>query len=549
MAMNEIKLPKILIVDDEKNLVLMLAKILRRHGFEVFTAHDGEEGVKILEERMKDGDLPEDSDRPDPIDILMTDLQMPRMDGMKLLKVACEKYPSLPVVVLTGHGSIQSAVEAMKAGAVDYLIKPANPEEILIVLRKALELRNLKAENRQLRAELGQVESNYEIIGHSQAIESVLNMIRMVSRNRSTVLISGESGTGKELVARGVHDSGPFARFPFIAVNCGALSETLLESQLFGHKRGAFTGAVNDHIGFFEAAEGGTLFLDEISEMSPHLQVKLLRAIQEREVIPVGDTHPRKINLRLVCATNRDLEYEVRRRNFRQDLFYRLSVVNVYLAPLRDRKEDIADLVGHFILRYSKDYDVAPKTVQPDVMRILHHYSWPGNIRELENIVERSFALSNKDTITLEELPPQLFRDPDEAMAAVTPMDDEQMSSGPRSGDHQVIPAGRSARSPQSFMPPMVSTPKEKEFQSSGEEGFAPELLDAAPQSSGFETLSFTEPFVPKAPEKPLTLDEMEKRQIVDALRRARGKKVEAAKILGIDRKRLYRKMKKYELN
>ncbi|MCC6547569.1 sigma-54-dependent Fis family transcriptional regulator [Candidatus Sumerlaeota bacterium] len=512
---------RILLVDDEKNLVLMLSKILRRHDYEVILAHDGLEGEQLLDANMPDASTPDDVALPTPIDLVMTDLQMPKLDGMTFLKRTREKYPDLPIIVLTGHGSIQSAVEAMKAGAVDYLIKPADPEEILIVLARTLEMESLRSENRQLKAQLGHVDDSLEIIGRSSAIQHVLETIRMVARNRSTVLITGESGTGKELVARAIHDSGPFARYPFVAVNCGALSETLLESQLFGHKRGAFTGAVSDHTGFFQAAEGGTLFLDEISEMSPHLQVKLLRAIQQREVIPVGDTQAHRINLRLVCATNRDLEYEVRERNFRQDLYYRLSVVNVALAPLRDRAVDIPDLIGHFILRFAKLYDVAPKTVQPQAMDVLLQYPWPGNIRELENVIERSFALSQKTTIGVEDLPPQLFRAPEDAMAAVRP---RRMRESMET-DLPLAPA------------PLLRIPVPRAPAEGASEPLPPTPLPY-----------FTEPYVPKSPEKPLTLDETEKRQIVDALRKAKGRKVEAARILGIDRKRLYRKMKKYEL-
>ncbi|MEO8376657.1 MAG: sigma-54 dependent transcriptional regulator [Candidatus Sumerlaeota bacterium] len=513
---------RILLVDDEKNLILMLSKILRRHGYDVVLAHDGLEGEQVLDANMPDASLPDDAPVSPPIDLVMTDLQMPKLDGMTFLKRTREKYPDLPIIVLTGHGSIQSAVEAMKSGAVDYLIKPADPEEILIVLARTLEMQNLRSENRQLKAQLGHTDDSHEIIGHSPAIQNVLETIRLVARNRSTVLITGDSGTGKELVARAVHDSGPFARYPFVAVNCGALSETLLESQLFGHKRGAFTGAVNDHIGFFQAAEGGTLFLDEISEMSPHLQVKLLRAIQQREVIPVGDTQAHRISLRLVCATNRDLEHEVRERNFRQDLFYRLSVVNVALAPLRDRAIDIPDLIGHFILRFAKLYDVAPKTVQPQAMDVLVQYPWPGNIRELENVIERSFALSQKSTIGVEDLPPQLFRAPEDAMAAVRPRRVRE-SQDP---DLRLAPGTPAVRIPRASAAD-DSTP-------------LPLMPTPLPQ--------FTEPFVPKVPDEPLTLDETEKRQIVDALRKAKGRKVEAARLLGIDRKRLYRKMKKYDL-
>jgi two-component system NtrC family response regulator len=537
---------RVLLVDDEKNLVLMLAKILRRHNFDVLTAHDGEEGLKLLVETMPDPGGSETAEVQRPIDVLVTDLQMPRMDGMALLHRVRERHPDLPVVVLTGHGSIQSAVDAMKAGAVDYLIKPANPEEILLVLQRALEMRDLRAENRQLRSQLGsRFEPTHEIIGESTAVREVLTLVERVSRNRSTVLITGESGTGKELIARALHDSGPYARYPFIAVNCGALSETLLESQLFGHKRGAFTGAVNDHIGFFQAAEGGTLFLDEISEMSPHLQVKLLRAIQEREVIPVGDTVPHKVNLRLVCATNRDLEYEVRRRNFRQDLYYRLSVVNIHLCPLRDRRVDIPALVSHFILRFAREYDVAPKTVQPDAMQVLVQYPWPGNIRELENVIERSFAISTSDTISLADLPGQLFRPAEEALAAVQPVETEEDPS-PGEGGRKLLPAARAARPVPNPVTAAAALGSTGPAVSSAP---AAPAVPMAPAADGQAMPVFTAPFVAKAPESPLTLDEMEKRQILDALRRAKGKKVEASRLLGIDRKRLYRKMKKYDLD
>ena len=527
-------MPRVLLVDDEKNLVLMLGKILRRHQFDVITAHDGEEGYKLLKSNMPDPATPEATEVPTPVDVVVTDLQMPNLDGLSLLRRIREEYPDLPVVVLTGHGSIQSAVEAMKAGAIDYLIKPANPEEILIVLQRALELRDLRAENRQLRSQLGsRYEPSYEIIGQSGAVQNILAVVERVSRNRSTVLITGESGTGKELIARAIHDSGPYARFPFIAVNCGALSETLLESQLFGHKKGAFTGAVNDHIGFFQAAEGGTLFLDEVSEMSPHLQVKLLRAIQEREVIPVGDTVPHKLNLRLIVATNRDLEYEVRRRNFRQDLYYRLGVVDIHLPPLRDRKVDVPGLVSHFILRFAREYDVAPKTVQPDAMQVLMQYSWPGNIRELENVIERSFALSTSDTISVGDLPGQLFRDPDEALAAVQPMDEDDEPTG--RGARNLLPPARAAR------PAPLAPARPMSVEAPSATATLPAPVAPLPV--------FTEPFVAKPAEQPMTLDEMEKRQILDALRRAKGKKVEASRLLGIDRKRLYRKMKKYDLD
>ncbi|MDX2177457.1 MAG: sigma-54 dependent transcriptional regulator [Candidatus Sumerlaeia bacterium] len=515
---------RILVVDDERNLTTMLAKILRRAGFDVSTAGDGTEAKALLDAPPPREDAQPD-DPPPPFDAVLTDLQMPRMDGLTLLRAVREEHPEVPVIMLTGHGSIESAVAAMKAGAADYLIKPCNADEILLVLERTLDMRRLKSENRQLKERLNRYEPSNEIIGESHLIRGIHGMIQSVARNRSNVLITGESGAGKELIARAVHDSGPLARYPFVAVNCGALSETLLESQLFGHRRGAFTGAVGDHIGFFQAAEGGTLFLDEISEMSPHLQVKLLRAIQQHEIIPVGDTQAIRVNVRLICATNRDLEYEVRNATFRQDLFYRLNVVNIHVPALRERQEDIPLLINHFIVYYAKEYDVAPKSVDPDAMNALVAYPWPGNVRELQNVIERCFALSTAETIGVRDLPRQLFRSREDAMAAVTatrPMPTAQSLAYNADGEPEPSASRRTAR-PAAPQPP------------------PPEAAPAPPQL-------FAEAFVPKIPEGPLTLEEIEKRQIQDAMRRAKGKRVEAAKILGIDRKRLARKLKKYGL-
>jgi DNA-binding NtrC family response regulator len=544
---------KILVVDDEKNLLTMLAKILRRHGFEVIGANDGQEAIEILRgSRAPEGE--EAAEVPAAFDVVLTDLQMPRMDGLALLRTVREEFADLPVVVLTGHGSIESAVTAMKAGAVDYLIKPCNPDEILLVMERALDMSRLQRENRALRDRLQRYEPSAEIIGESLGVRGILRMVMSVARNRANVLITGESGTGKELIARAIHESGPFARYPFIAVNCGALSETLLESQLFGHRRGAFTGAVGDHIGFFQAAENGTLFLDEISEMSPHLQVKLLRAIQQREIIPVGDSLPIRINVRLICATNRDLEYEVRNATFREDLFYRLNVVNIHVPALRERPEDIPALINHFILTYAKEYDVAPKSVEAEAMEALCRYPWPGNVRELQNVIERVFALSDQETITRAELPATVFRTTDEALAAVRPlrrMPTAQSLSYSDANDPAATPSSRAAARPRPYVPAAPMAPPVPSAHDTGDDGDdkpAAAGVAAPPRPAAIGATGFAKALVPTVPEGPVTLEMMEKRQIQDALRRAKGKKIEAARILGIDRKRLARKIRKYGL-
>jgi DNA-binding NtrC family response regulator len=398
---------------------------------------------------------------------VITDLNMPVMDGIQLLRAMKERQLSPATIVLTGHGTIQSAVEAMKLGAGDYLIKPCHPDELLVVAARLLEMRQLRQEVTQLRRQLSQYNRFGEIIGTSPRMQEIYQVIDAVSQNKSNVLLSGENGTGKELVARTIHHKGPLAGKPFLAINCGALSETLLESQLFGHRKGSFTGAIEDHEGVFQAADGGTLFLDEISEIPLALQVKFLRAIQEKEVTPLGSTRPVRVDVRIIAATNRDLEDAVKQGTFRTDLFYRLNVVPLHLPPLRERREDIPSLVEHFIQEFSRIYDVTPKQVTPEAMQRIVAYAWPGNIRELQNAIERAFALSPQPEITLQDLPP-----------AVAPR-----------------PAAASAQA-----------------------------------------------------DEPLPLEEVEKRSIVAALRRAGGNKKEAARILGIDRQRLYRKIEKYGL-
>src|SRR5947199_165535 len=368
-----------------------LAKNLGRAGHAVEHAPHGEAALARLGEAS--------------FDVVLTDLKMPVMDGMALLRAMHERRLPPAVVVLTGYGTIESAVEAMKLGAADYLIKDARPQEILLSTGRVLRLDALKRENVRRRGEIGRLHGFGELIGEGAPMKGIYRVINTVAGNKSTVLVSGESGTGKELVARTIHERGPLAAHPFVAINCAGLSETLLDSQLFGHRRGAFTGAVHDHDGVFRAAEGGTLFLDEVAEIPLSLQAKFLRAVEQREVTPLGASLPVPVDVRLIAATNRDLEGEVRAGRFRQDLYYRLNVVHLALPPLRARPEDIPLLAEHFLRRFSREYQVAAKRLAAEVMERLRTYAWPGNVRELQNTIERAFALAAAETITLDDLP------------------------------------------------------------------------------------------------------------------------------------------------
>ena len=456
---------RILLVEDEPNMARTLAKILERKGYDVATAVNGQEALgKLATTRFH---------------VVITDLNMPVMDGMQLLRrlqgdpppPPGERRPlSPPTIVLTGHGSTQAAVEAMKLGAWDYLVKPCNPDELLMAIEQVLHVSDLERENRRLREVIERAQGFGEIIGQSPAMHEIYRAIDALAQNTTTVLITGESGTGKELVARSIHTRGARAERPFVALNCGAVSDTLLDSQLFGHRRGAFTGAVADYDGVFHAAQGGTLFLDEIADIPLGLQVKFLRAVQEREVTPLGSTRPIKVDVRLVAATNRDLAAEVQAGNFRSDLYYRLNVVHLPLPPLRERREDIALLANHYVERYGRAFNVAPKTIQPAALARLEAYEWPGNIRELQNVIERCFALAPSADITLASL------------------------------SHVV----------------------------------------REPRTSAEPSLDF-------GSEVP-SLETMERLLMAAALRQATGNKNQAARILGIDRQRLYRKLQRYGL-
>ncbi len=456
---------RVLLVEDEPNMARTLAKILERKGYDVATTANGEEAL---------GEL-----AAGPFDVVVTDLNMPVMDGMQLLRrlqgdpppaVGERRLLTPPTIVLTGHGSTQAAVEAMKLGAWDYLVKPCNPDELLMTIEQMLRVSDLERENRRLREVIERSQGFGEIVGQSPSMREMYQAIEALSQNVTTVLITGESGTGKELVARSIHTRSVRAERPFVALNCGAVSDTLLDSQIFGHRRGAFTGAVADHEGVFQAAQGGTLFLDEIADIPLGLQVKFLRAIQEREVTPLGTTRPLKVDVRLIAATNRDLAAEVQTGQFRADLYYRLNVVHLPLPPLRERREDVKLLAQHYVERYARQFNVAAKTIQPSALARLEAYDWPGNIRELQNVIERCFALAPSGDITTANL--------------------AHLVGDRRGGAEPVLDFG----------------------------GTVP------------------------------SLEETERQLMAAALRQANGNKNQAARILGIDRQRLYRKLEKYGL-
>ncbi len=383
----------ILIVDDEKNYLRVLSAVLEEEGYEILTALGGQEALEI----QKTSDL----------DLILTDMKMPGMDGIELLERIKARDQDLPVIMMTAHGTVDKAVEAMQKGAYSYILKPFDNERLTIYVKKAVAMFQMVKENRHLRDE---VKSQYRFgnfIGKSKAMRDVFEMIRKVAPANASVLIEGESGTGKELVAKSIHFNSSRRDKPFIAVNCSALAENLLESELFGHERGAFTGAVAKKKGRFELADGGTLFLDEIGELSASLQVKLLRVLQEKVFERVGGTQPISVNIRVIAATNKNLKEEMVNGRFREDLFYRLNVVRIVLPPLKQRKEDIPLLVKHFIEKYASERKAAApvKGVDQEVDRLFFDYSWPGNVRELENLIERVMILCPNDTIRVSDLP------------------------------------------------------------------------------------------------------------------------------------------------
>ncbi len=386
----------ILIVEDESKMRDLLKKILSGEGFRVQITGNGNDALALIREI--------------PFDIVITDVKMPGLDGIELLKAVKKIASQTYVIVMTAFGTIDAAVEAMKHGAYHYLSKPFKMDEIRFLMKKILEEKALREEVLHLRREVTRRYQYHNIIGKSKAMREIFDLIDKVAQGRSTVLIHGKSGTGKELVAKAIHFNSPRKNRAFVPVNCSAIPETLLESELFGHIKGAFTGALLNKPGIFDEADGGTLFLDEIGEISPAIQVKLLRVLQEREIKPVGGTESRKVDIRLIAATNRDLLEQVRQGKIREDLYYRLNVISIHLPPLKERAEDIPLLVRHFLPRFARENNRPDMTLSREVLEAFMSYPWPGNVRELENMIERAVILCKGNEITLEDLPPQFHR-------------------------------------------------------------------------------------------------------------------------------------------
>ena len=385
---------KILIIDDEKNIREGLATALEMDGYNTAVAENGEKGLECVNK----GD----------IDLVITDLRMPGISGEEVLQKITSEIPGLPVIVLTGHGSIDSAVSAMHSGAYDFLTKPLNLEHLSLVVKRALKNRELQIQNKQLQEEISKSKPFESIIGKSAEMQKIYQMIQKVAGSKASVLITGESGVGKELVAHAIHNLSPRKNNPLVIVNCSALSESLLESELFGHEKGAFTGAAARKRGRFELANGGTIFLDEIGEINQSIQVKILRVLQDKRFERVGGEETLEVDVRVIAATNRDLEEEIKKGNFREDLFYRLNVVHIHVPPLRDRKDDIPLLINEFMQEFAKENGKDIKNIDNHARAALYKYSWPGNIRQLKNCMESAVVMCSSDTITLNDLPPTI---------------------------------------------------------------------------------------------------------------------------------------------
>ncbi|MCC6546157.1 sigma-54-dependent Fis family transcriptional regulator [Candidatus Sumerlaeota bacterium] len=462
---------RLLLVDDEPRMTQVLGILADRWGYEVRTASNGDEALRVLQDY--------------PAELIVTDLKMPGLDGAALLDAVKARHPEVAVIIMTAHATVKSAVDAMKAGAYDYIMKPFENEELRLTVERALDYSRLKKDNAYMRRELGAKYRVDKIIGDSPQILDVLKLIERVAPTRATVLVTGESGTGKELVAKAVHFRSGRSTGPFVRVNCAALAETLLESELFGHEKGAFTGAVRTHHGKFEEADGGTIFLDEIGETSNNFQTKLLRVLQEGVLTRVGGMANISVDVRVIAATNRDLQQRVREGRFREDLFFRLNVVPIHLPALRERSSDIPQLAENFIRSAAQANDLPPKQLRDDAVEALKNYDWPGNVRELENTIERAIILSPDRTITAADL----------------------WIPSPARADSTPSAAGADA-------------------QDAGARYHVPPELFGKPLG----------PFI----------DEMAKVRVLHALDQTRWHKQEAADALGIDRATLYRQMKKF---
>lgn len=467
--------PSVLIVDDEKHTREGLQQALE-DSYDVTVASSADEAFNLFDAQE--------------FDVILTDLRMPGKSGLKVIDKALTLPNHPAVLMMTAYGNIETAVEAMKRGAVDFLTKPVNIERLEVLIQRALKSKTLEVEVKQLHERLDE-KFNFSgtgIVGHSDKLQDMLGRVKLVAPSKATILIEGESGTGKELIAQAIHQASPRARAPFVAVHCAALSESLLESEIFGHERGAFTGAMERRIGRFEAADGGTLFLDEIGEISASTQVKLLRFLETKSIERVGGSKPLQLDVRLVAATNRSLEQMVRNGKFREDLFFRLNVVRIAMPPLRERADDIPLLLAHFNKQFSEENGVPPLTIEPGAMRHLQSYPWPGNIRELRNFVENAVVLHRGGKLTEFELEPK-FR-------GETPA----LNAGP------YMPAGAAS------------------------DAVVPQAAGSAPTAGG----------------PSLLVEDNEKRLLREALHKARGNRTQAAKLMGISRRTLHRKISQW---
>jgi DNA-binding NtrC family response regulator len=418
---------RILVVDDELKVREYFSQFLKREGFDVHTAENGEVAINMTRQGI--------------YDVILIDLNMPKVDGMAVLRHLVDHLQESIGIILTGHATIKNAVEAMKIGAYDYLTKPVKMEEVLMVIKRALEFRNLRRENLALKKQLKNKYKFENFIGDSPPMNKVFRIIEKVADTDSTILILGESGTGKELVARAIHYHSRRRDKPLVPVNCGAIPEDLLESELFGHEKGAFTHAIKTRIGRFELADGGTIFLDEVAEMSPHLQVKLLRVLQEQEFERLGATKTIRCDVRILAATNKDLDKLVHEGSFREDLYYRLKVIPIEIPPLRERRSDIPLLVHHFLEITTRNKKKKIKSIGKEVMRAFMNYEWPGNVRELENIIERMVILSETGQLTLDDLPEKISHKQvsEQPIKAVIPDEGISLSNAINEYERQLI--------------------------------------------------------------------------------------------------------------
>ncbi|MFP4113719.1 MAG: sigma-54-dependent transcriptional regulator [Spirochaetota bacterium] len=387
----------VMVVDDEKNIRAGLGKAIELDGHNVFLAEDGRQALDMLESEE--------------IDLIIADLKMPRVSGEELLRRVVESYPTLPVIILTGHGTIETAVQAMRDGAYDFLTKPVNLDRLSLLVKRALSTRELALQHRALQDELDQKRQFANIIGKSAEMNRIFDVVRQVAPTKASVLITGESGVGKELIADAIHHLSNRKEKPFVKVHCAALSQSLLESELFGHEKGAFTGAVARKRGRFELAHMGSIFLDEIGEIDPSVQIKILRVLQEKTFERVGGEQTLEVDVRIISATNKDLKSEIERATFREDLYYRLNVVNIHIPPLRERKEDIPLLVSAFIKEFATENGKAVEGIDSKARALLYNYSWPGNVRELRNSIESAVVMAKGPIISPDDLPPSIAAD------------------------------------------------------------------------------------------------------------------------------------------